>query len=381
MVNLLALLLYICPFVLIPYLVIMVAVFVYFVYQKYQVRTRIENVPYSTIFNIDLDKVKKNLEIQSMVYDFMLLLMMIEVLANVFWGIRQFIYTDLNKSKFHIVNTSTSVRNQTIFKVTIEVNHFLMLLFELDTITLSLILPVLCLFLIVLRRAFINLPYKLWVRKYSVYILVRVVLMSIMSLFIETHFIVGVMYLLFFLFDICVYISSSHAFYVLLKGRRDEALYHSSRKDYLEKKSIAKQYFYTQIFSLFGLFIILLYYISNFFEIIISMLTNPVLFQSISLGYFPNFSFYTSNAMTIANRFSDIFQPICALLLELCAFLPYIVIFVSILLKLLIRRKKFNHVNDWITRPLMERYRSSLEKRRIQQRPPFIQAFRSGIVY
>ena len=63
-------------------------------------------------------------------------------------------------------------------------------------------------------------------------------------------------YYSFTLFDIRVYTFSSCAFYVLLKGRRDKAFYHSSRKDFLEKKRITKQYFYTQIFSLFSLFII-----------------------------------------------------------------------------------------------------------------------------
>ena len=47
-------------------------VLIYFLYQKYQVRIQIRNVPYSTIFNIDLDKMKKNLEIQSMVYNFLI---------------------------------------------------------------------------------------------------------------------------------------------------------------------------------------------------------------------------------------------------------------------------------------------------------------------
>ena len=163
MLNRLNLLLDISPLVLIPYLVVMLFVLTYFVHQKYQVRIRIRNVPYSTIFNIDLDKVKKNLEIQSMVYNFVLVIIMIEMLTNSLWGITQIIGADLKISHFYVVK---EVRNQTILNQTMEINRLVLMVSNFSTITLSLILPLHCLFLIVLRRAFINLPYKEWVRKY-----------------------------------------------------------------------------------------------------------------------------------------------------------------------------------------------------------------------
>ena len=110
------------------------------------------------------------------------------------------------------------------------------------------------------------------------YILARVVAMSTMSLFHESYHILRMVYLLFVLFDICVYIPSSRAFYVLLKGRRDEALYHSSRLDYLGKRKIAKQFFYSQISTFFGLFLVFLYYtslcslsVSIFYQILVSL--------------------------------------------------------------------------------------------------------------
>ena len=62
------------------------------------------------------------------------------------------------------------------------------------------------------------------------------------------------------------------------------------------------------------------------------------------------------------------------------SFVTYLVVLVCIVVKLFIRRRKINHVNDWLTRPLMEDYRASLEER-TQQRPPFIQAIRSNQVY
>ena len=62
-------------------------------------------------------------------------------------------------------------------------------------------------------------------------------------------------------------------------------------------------------------------------------------------------------------------------------FLANLAILISIIVKLLIRRKVYIHVNDWITRPLMEKYRADVEQRHYERRPPFIQAFRSQLIY
>ena len=56
----------------------------YFLYKKYQVRIQIKNVPFSTIFDLDLDKVKKNLKIESVVYNFIIVLIIFEILSNAF---------------------------------------------------------------------------------------------------------------------------------------------------------------------------------------------------------------------------------------------------------------------------------------------------------
>ena len=87
------------PLILIPYFILTLCVLGYFVYQKYQVRIRIRNVPPFTIFDLDLDKVKKNLKIESMVYNFILVLIIVEMIANIFWGIAQIIDSDSKSRK------------------------------------------------------------------------------------------------------------------------------------------------------------------------------------------------------------------------------------------------------------------------------------------
>ena len=210
------------------------------------------------------------------------------------------------------------------------------------------------------------------------YILVRLIVMSVLCFSFETLYILHILNLTLALFDICVYISSSRAFYVLLKGRRDEALYHSSRSDYLEKKRIVNNFFYTQIFTYFGLIILSLNYIFIFITNTIEISVTIYVFHSFQ--FLPAF-FFSWPMFPHLTTLWFIFPVLFPYLLALWSLLTYFLIFMNILLKLFIRRKKFNHVNDWLTRPLMERYRSSLERRRTQQRPPFIQAFRSHLVY
>ena len=365
----------ISPLLLIPYLAVILSVFAYFVHQKYQIRIRLRNVPYSTIFNIDLDKVKKNLGIESTICNFILVLLILELSTNISWGICQFLNSDLNINAYSD-NKTIPMQNQTAVNNRIKnFNRFALFLSCFPPMAFSSILPVLCLFLIVLRRAFINLPYKIWVRRYTVYISVRFVAMLVMSLFLETYFILHVMFLPLTLFDICIYISSSRAFYVLLKGRRDEALYHSPRNEYLRKKGIASQFFYTQIITYFGLFALLTNYTYLALDGLNNIRTYLNLFGYTSPYPFPNYDTYI-------NHFLSIMEMMSFGLLDSYSFITNLIVLLYIVLKLFIRRRKLNQVNSWITRPLMERYRCTLEEeKRTQERPPFIQAIRSNFVY
>ena len=363
--------------VLIPFLVVTLPVLTYLVYQKYQGRIRIRNVPHFTIFNIDLKKEKKNLEIESTIHNFLILILIIEISANVSLGM-QLIINETIESVNHDAHNSTL---ETYGNTSILANPFLVLLRNLSGIMLSLILPVLCLFLIVLRRVFINLPYKHWVRRYILYILARLITVVVLFLITKAFHILQIFQLPLTLFDIHVYISTSRAFYVLLKGRRDEAFYHSSRKDYLEKKIITNRFFYTQVLTYVLIAIILLNNISEFFTSLISILYNSGVHSTISSGYFPKFNLpwraFAYKILDISRYVTDV----STALIDLYIISAYFSVLVSILFKLSFRRKRFNHVNDWITRPLMERYRSTLEGERTQGRPPFIQAFRSRLAY
>ena len=364
----------ILPILLFPYASVTLSVLSYFMYKKYQVKIQIRNVPYSTIFDLDLDKVKKNLKIKSMVYNFVIALTMLEILAKLFSSVQQFLLIDLHVPVWHLV-PNFDMQNKIISQGKKKDSIMTILNFSSE-IPLSVIPTVICLFLIVLRRAFINLPYGNYVKGYSVYILVRVIVMLTLSNYLETQNILYMQLLPFFLIDIRAYISSYRSFYVLLKGRRDEAFYHSSRNDYLEKKVVANQFYHTQTFSHCALFILLLHYISHFYFGLIDFL----LFGPFSIELFKDFLFQNYKFWNIIQCIFSYMNLIAINFISMYSFLTYLVVLVCIVVKLFIQRKKINHVNDWLTRPLMENYRASLDER-TQQRPPFIQAIRSNQVY
>ena len=144
----------ISPLFMVPYLALITFVLAYFAYQKYKVRIRIRNVPPFTILEKDLGKEKKNLQIESIIYDFILFLIILEILVHIFWGIGMFLNYDLNQ------NPNNLIRDETALFETIHLNRFVLLLSNLVVILVSIIPPVVTLFCIVLRRLFISLPIR-----------------------------------------------------------------------------------------------------------------------------------------------------------------------------------------------------------------------------
>ena len=109
-------------FAFIPYLVITLITLPYFVHQKVIILQQLRNVPASTIFAIDLSKVKKNLQIKSMIQNFILILYCFEAIVCLSSSIGN-IYSlfGTQKGKYNVVvstintNTSCNLEANTVF--------------------------------------------------------------------------------------------------------------------------------------------------------------------------------------------------------------------------------------------------------------------------
>ena len=102
----------VASFALIPYLIITVFTIPYFVHQKILISQRIKNIPATTIFSIDLSKVKKNLKIQSLIYNFIIIISSFEALCSLLVTVgsiwNSFDYRLVDPLNRRVVNTNTN---------------------------------------------------------------------------------------------------------------------------------------------------------------------------------------------------------------------------------------------------------------------------------
>ena len=367
----------------IPYILIALFTISYFIYEKYWIIVQIRNIPAHTIFSIDLSKVKKNLQIKSLTYNFILIISSIECAMFITSGIVTLYLADLGHSRYYNIvittngNTSCLLPHYTYLGFAIKFVNIL----EINIITL------ITLFFIVLRMAFINLPYTGWIEKFSAYILLRSVFLLLLACFLVTSYFIGILLFLFAMVDSYLYIKSCWRFYILLKGRRDEARWHSTRRDYIEKRIIFQKFVITQS-GVFIIFIVALISIMLSFlvDVIRIIQKSQCLFQYIFHSTTPvsiQIPIIIQHSASMLENYCEVVCSICCVVLLIMLILSHLSILISIINKLIQTRNKYIHVNDWITRPLMERYRSTLSTPEpyFQRRPPFIQAFRSNLVY
>ena len=259
--------------------------------------------------------------------------------------------------------------------------------YNLTNIVAGTVLSVSCLFLIVLRRAYLNLPYKHWIKGYTLWIIAKIIL-QITTSFLHpiSHLIMSILIYPFGNIEWVVYISCCRSFYRLLKGRTFEAKWHSTRSDYIAKRRISTQFYYAQIYTIF-LFSMgeLLYLLCFIEEFLIILYQETDYFNQISIRAFHKdiLTSKVQSSILYIIHYNTVIITISDILLFLTMFLGYFLVCIGIVIKFIRRKRKYKHVNDWITKPLMERYRATLDTpfRRSGQRPPFIQAFRSGPVY
>ena len=231
------------------------------------------------------------------------------------------------------------------------------------------------LFYVILRRLYINYPYHQHIRKYILYIVMQFILKVTTTCFLQTRYFEQLILFPLTVIDVGIYISTSHKFYLLLKGRRNEARIHSSERGYLIKKQIVNQFFFAQVITLFGFSLLIIGTFLAFISVPLELFANnPCFLSYISLGYFPDIKIPKE-----LRKLSHSITYYCLILELISAFIgEVLVIFLNmalsagIIVVLIKRRRKFIYINDTIT-PLMERYKNN----KTVERQPFVQCIRS----
>ena len=361
----------------VPYLLMMLFIIGYLARGKHKVWIKIKNVPFSTILEVDLSKVKQNLVIETMMYNFLLTLSVLEFTTNIFWVLREVYEFDLNHNYSTNPNKLETSKTQDVAHVQLRFP-----LIYIYMILQSTIVTVMCQFLIVLRRAYISLPYNKWNIGYTLVIVFRSFLLFALYSFAQTIYLANMLFFAFSLTDCCVYIPSCKSFYLLLKGRSLEARWHSTQSDYRNKRLIAKQYFYAQMITIAMGLLLLINYSILFIQAILLIVSRDPMYTGINLlMIFPKFTVSSSVGSIIHSLLyrSIGMQWIVTIIFYFILFLSYAMVCLAIIVKIVIKRKRYNNVNNWATKSLMQEYKDTFDTpyRNYQQRPPFIQAFRS----
>lgn len=367
---------------LFPYLAIVIFTIPYFIHQKIFILRQIRNIPPSTVLAINLRMMKKNLQIKSMIHNWIIIISSFEaivcLLNTINYTINAFGSSHSNNYVAFVVftysnNGSCTLHGNTTLAMFSDISEYLVILLPIP-LNLS---------LIVIRRVYLNAPYKSWVIGYSVYFLFRLVYLVLSAYCLITSYTENILELPFLLFDTYVYVNASKKLYLLLKGMSEEAKWHSTQREYRNRRRTTQTFAITRaaIFLTFILCVLILT-LNSMSEVYALIQDSDCLLQYA----FPNtplhFSLPSSSTHILSRmvRYIEMIRMVCNVMVGGIAFLSNLAILTWIIAKLIVRRKVYIHVNDWITRPLMERYRADVE-RNYYRRPPFIQAFRSQLIY
>ena len=351
----------ISPLVVIPYMLVALSVISYFAYLKYLIRKEIKHLP-AAIYGVDVNIVRKNLQIKSMVYNFILITSIIEFVTNIV------IETDLLvgptiEPESPLINVSDSCRVEDInFEILgRRSTFFYSRTRNIAEVVFSEMGILMALFYIILRRMYLNISYHKHIRKYIIYIVFQFVVKSVLLCFMQTYYFGVLLFLPFVLIDGAIYIFASQKFYALLKGMRNAASLHSTKRDYFERKRAVRRFFYAQLVTIFLFLLLLTVALTAFIQVSFRILTGCFL------------SYITSDlipTITLSDQVKRLVEHIiynCRLaqmgilfVVELITVVIYLALCVDIIVKAVTKRRRYSSSNFLLTRPLMEKYRTSL---------------------
>ena len=352
------------PLIIFPYVLAALFIISYYIFLKYRIRRNIKEISIATRKDFGTESILKNLHVKSMVYNFILILSISELVANILLQVSQINKYDFNivLPRSEIISNSCVIRDtdmiDLIDKQTFFVNRTMSI-----AITICTMLPItMALFFVVLRRMFLNAPYQQCIRKYCVYILIQFLVKTLLSCFMQTRYFAQLLFFPMAVIDICIYISKSRQFYLLLKGSRDSARFHSSQSVYLEKKRNVKHFLFAQICTLFIFSILLSVGFLSFIAVPLDISGyNPCFLSYISFGFIPDISIPKQIQLLNATlgNYCLILELIFSFVAEVIVTALYIGLSVSILIRSIKRRNNYAKVNENI-RPLIEKYKKSV---------------------
>ena len=354
----------ISPIVIIPYILVALFVISYFVYLKYLIRKEIQKLP-TTIYGVNVNNFRKNLQIKSMVYNFILIISIIEFVSNIVLETDLLIIpTIVPEDSWINLSNSCRMEDRDLEVLGIRSTFFYSRTRNIAEITFSELFILMGLFYIILRRMYLNVPYHRHIRKYIIYIVIQFVVKCVFVSFIQTFYFGVLMYLPFLLIDFVIYICASQKFYNLLKGMSNAASLHSSKSEFFQKKQTVRRFFYARLATIILFLLFLAIALTAFIQGVFRILTRCFL-SYITSDYIPSITLSDQ-----AKEFTEHIIYYCMLtemfvlfIVELITIVIYLALSVNIILIAVRKRGRYNNTNFLFNRQLLEKYRNGLIKK------------------
>ena len=359
--------------IIIPFIIITPFLIVYYINHRKTLKAKLKDCPHQTSLN-NIEN-EKNYRLKLLVCHFIILILIIEWSSNIIYGLAYF----PNFKKFIVYHFPPSQGNYTNVQLTatcwIEQNNKLkqfssladwlatIVPFGLHESLSLLIMPISTILLRILSKAFFNYPYKGTAYKSLAFISLRSLLVTFLLLVRITHYPASVIQIACVTADYICFLRASRRFYAVLKSRKIEARWHSTRKDYIEKYHVFYQY---KITSTYTTITFLVYTLRTLVDSGLTVLyffinTNVCVISYMTLGIV-NINVNNSTVSYLQNMYTkmDYLRFTLGYAYQFLISFAYLMVILAIIVAVLKKRRFYQRVNHIITRPLVAQYHDTI---------------------
>ena len=339
----------------IPFTIITVFIITFYI-QKLNSVIRVRNIP---------NNMQKHQKIRILVLTFVNVILQLELLSNISAALSGLVYGFLPIYNQNAISHTNSCQVNVAVDFQMQLfpkGWFAYLPAMLSISLIQFLQPTVSLLLNVLRRAYLDYPYRTIIKRWMCIILIRGCILFLLLSYYQTVYI-GISILpIIFIVDFSFYIKHSREFHSLLRSRMEVARVQSSRREYRDKSIVLFQYRITSSYTILTFSILTLKYCTygiRFFihgSIRLLCLNNFVTF-----GYSP-LIFFNSNILDILNNvyfYLFVIFHCLDFLYQILVSFAYCIVCIGIAINFYRKTKKYKHINRSI-QPLISFYHKNL---------------------
>ena len=328
------------PYIIIPFILCTISILTYYIIHRNSLTKQISRLPHTGPLSLteDTRHLYKNLNFKVFVTNFIILLLFLELVVNTIRAIVYFIPRPDILLSYNLTE-NCHIDEFPVLVALLSTHYWFLFLPTQLVIPLQLsLLPIIYLLLAVLRKIFLDSPYKRMLKIGFNIIIARFVVCVILLSTFSTHILFIIPYILTYWTDFILYLYYARAFHILLRQRRNEARIHSSYSPDIFKESSFVLFQFrvtTTCTTSLVLVNLLMTSISKTNALVYFIIINPCYFSIITSGYFPVLHF-SDHVQNIASVIFYGTLSFCALLLYLYVlllFLAYLSVCILIIIK------------------------------------------------